>query len=275
MIHTLTRLVTVTAVLAGCCFTVAPQQAVAEQPLVWHDDYFTAYREAEQQHKQLFIFFRDEQDSEAADSYELTVLTDETLQKPLREMVLAVIPVDYSIHETQERLMDYEAFQHQQNRQGIAIVDLVESGSPLHSKVVSAHPFTRGRHLTAPSTKTVLELPRGTITQRSLIYAARINPYKPAGAQGEATPDLLNFSHKHCGTMCSWNSMHHSSFGGMEIVANNGESATIVDTAKSFIRMWQGSPPHWSILTGRHAKFGMDMKRAPSGHWYATGVFTN
>ncbi len=274
MIHSLKGMVWGIAA-AVCCVALPGRPAIAAEPLVWHDDYFTAYRDAERQQKQLFIFFRDERDSAAADSYELTVLTDDSLQESLRKMVLAVIPVDVSIPESDERLLDYDAFQHQQHRQGIAVVDLVESGSDLHGKVVSAHPFTRGRHLTAASTKIVLDLPRGTITQRSLIYAARINPYRPAGAQGEAAPELLDFAQRHCGTMCSWNSMHHSSYGGMEIVANNGAGATIVDTAKSFIRMWQGSPAHWGILSGGHAKFGLDMKRSPSGHWYATGVFGN
>ena len=261
--------------IAACCLIAAGGAARADEPLVWHEDYFTAYKQAEREGKQLFIFFRDEQQAHTADSYELTVLTDKILQEPLRKFVLAVIPIDYTLPETGEKLLDFEAFQYQQHRQGIAVVDLVDSSSPLHGKVVSSHPFSHGRHLTAHSTKIVLELPRGTITQRSLIYAARINPYKPAGAQGKATFELLKFSASHSDAMANWNSMYHSSFGGPEIVANIGPGATIVDTAKSIINMWQGSPPHWGILTRAHRRFGLDMKRSASGHWYATGVFGN
>ncbi len=275
MINPLNKLFCATALLAGFCAVECSRAAQAAEPLTWHEDYFTAYKEAEREHKQLFIFFRDEQQGHVADSYEFNELTDEALEPGLRKMVLAVLPLDATIQNTQEQLLDHEAFVHQQHRQGIAVVDLVDSGSSLHGKVVSAHPFTEGRHMTSESTKLVLELPRGTITQRSLIYAARLNPYQPAGVKGKATNKLLDFAAGHCGTMCSWSSMHHSSYGGAEIVANLGSGKTIVDTAKAAIAMWQGSPPHWGILTRQYRNFGLDMKRSASGHWYATGVFSN
>lgn len=249
--------------------------AVAGEPLTWHDDYFTAYREAEREQKQLLIFFRDNQQTLVADSYQRTVLTDEILAKPLANVVRVVVPLDVTIPQTGEQLLDHPAFVHQKKRQGIAVLDLVDSKSKLYGTVVSAHPFNSGRHLTAQSTKIVIELPRGTITQRSLIYAAQVHPSRPAGARGLATVRLLSFSKDHSNTMARSGSMYHSNYAGMEIVANIGPGATIVETAKSLISMWAGSPPHWGILSGKHRHFGLDMKRSSSGHWYATGVFGN
>ncbi len=265
------------AVAAVCLGVESTSSVTAAEALALNKkrDYYSAYRDAERQNKQLLIFFRDDSQKNVANSYESNELTDEKLRPALEDFVLAVLPLDTTVNGGDDRLLEHKAFRHLQNRQGIVVVDLVDPDSDLHGKVVSAHPFTEGRHMTAESTKIVLELPRGTITQRSMIYAARLNPYQPAGVKGKATTELLDFAQGHCHTMANWGSMHHSSFGGPEIVANNGGSATIVETAKSMIRMWQGSPPHWGILTGSHRSFALDMKRSSSGHWYATGVFRN
>lgn len=245
----------------------------AAEPLDWHDDYFTAYSQAEQEGKLLFIFFRDEKQPLVADSYQHTVLTDEILTEPLAKVVRVVVPTDIRIPETNELLLEHPAFAHQAQRQGIAILDLTDPQSNLYGTVISAHPFKSGRHLTARSTKIVLELPRGTITQRSIIYAARVHPRRPAGAQGRATVKLLTFAKDHSHTMARSSSMYHSNYGGMEIVANIGPQGTIIDTAKSLINMWYHSPAHWNILSGKHGGFGLDMQRSRNGHWYATGVF--
>src|SRR5437667_138446 len=72
---------------------------------------------------------------------------------------------------------------------GLAIIDMAEPDSELHRQVVSVYPFKRGP-ISVERLAVMLSLPRGTLTQRTLIFAVRTHSESPASATGDLSPLL-------------------------------------------------------------------------------------
>lgn len=258
--------------------------------LLWHTDYEAAYKQAERDNKLLFIFFRDKEQARAADRYVSEVLAADALRDDLRRFVRAVLP----LHEPPPadpmtavvRLIDHAAFRHQHHRQGIVVIDLVNPDSGTYGHVVSAHPFSRGKHYTIKATHTVLGLPPGSITQRAMIYAIRMHPEHPRSTHGRASDYLLKQAGWHSNFMARigqvghhhWNSRFQqitSALGGMGVseVAAVGSGRTLIEAARDCVNAWRQSPGHWAAVRGLPLLYGYDLKKGADGQWYATGIF--
>lgn len=261
--------------------------------LVWHTDYATAYEEARQSKKMLFIFFRDENRPHVADSYERDVLAQSQLHDKLDKVVRVVLPLDVAtpgkpLETDVARLLDHSAFDFMYKRQGIAMLDLTDKHSPLFGQVVSAHPFSQGRFYTAHGTELVLGLPRGTITQRTLIWAVREHAAGPLSTTGKCHDVLLQQANRHSHLQAQYESVGHHDWGtrysevaaatGMsasEVAASSWGAQTLVEAAQQIVANWAGSGAHWGMVANPQAIYGYDMVKAASGNWYGTGIFAN
>jgi hypothetical protein len=259
--------------------------------LEWHTDYPMAYRRARDERKHLFLFFRDEAQPRLANIYEQEVLSHADLAEPLSEVVRVVLPLDaVRPLRVPERpgltLLSHSSFGFMYGRQGIAMIDLTEPESDLYGHVVSAHPFTPGRHYTVRGTQLVLSLPPGTVTQRALIYAVRLHPAAPISTtDGKCHGYLCRQARQSSKLMAAYESVGHHDWGTRygEIAATTGKSAsevaamggntTLIEAAIMVVDQWYGSPAHWGIMTTPASIFGYDLVRAPSGNWYGTGIF--
>lgn len=260
--------------------------------LDWHVDYASAYREAREDRKMLFVFFRDDERPRIADFYESDVLASGELAGLLGSVVRVVVPLTtdrpFRIPERAERLISHDSFKHQQGRQGIAMIDLTDPASTLHGQVVSAHPFTPGLYYTVRGTKIVLGLPKATITQRALIYAVRLHPAAPISTtDGKCHDYLCKAARDSSQLMANYGSVGHHDWGtrqgdiavrtgrsAMEVAAMSGNQ-TLIGAATEVVDQWYGSPAHWGILSTPAAFFGYDLVRDGSGNWWGTGLVAN
>ena len=261
--------------------------------LEWHTNYSTAYREAREGHKLLFVVFRDESHPRIADFYEHDVLAQSEMHDALSAVVRVVVPLDTPCpicdpDDTSVRLLSHGSFKYMYGRQGIAVIDLTNPESALHGQVISAHPFTPGRHYTKHGTKTVLGLPHGTVTQRALIYAVRIHPATPVSTtEGKCHSYLCKMANESSKLMAQYGSVGHHDWGNrygiiaaetgraaMEVAAMAGNIG-LIDAAIQVVDQWYGSPSHWGIMSVPAAIFGYDLVRDSAGNWWGTGLFAN
>lgn len=259
----------------------------------WYTNYQEAYRAAKAERKYLFLFFRDEREGRVADAFELNVLADPVLHEPLESVVRVVLDVDVERPFRPPelpglRLLDHPSFRYMYNTQGIAMIDLTDPQSEHYGQLVSAHPFTDGKHYTAFSTRVVLGLPPGTVTQRALIYAARIHPAAPVSTtRGKCDGYLCEQARQSSKLMALYGSVGHHNWGNRynEIARETGRSAQevaamsgrprLIDAAVELVNQWYWSPPHWAIMGAPATIFGYDLVQTPSGHWYGTGLFAH
>jgi hypothetical protein len=261
--------------------------------LDWQVDYAAAYREARQDRKMLFIFFRDDQRPRIADFYESDVLTSRELAAQLESVVRLVLPLtavrpDHDPDEPDRTLLSHGSFKYMYGRQGIAMIDLTDPESELYGQVVSAHPFTPGLHYTVRGTRLVLGLPKGTVTQRALIYAVRLHPAAPVSTtDGKCHRYLCKAARDSSQLMAAYGSVGHHDWGtrqseisvqtgrtAMEVAAMSGNQ-NLIGAAIELVDQWYGSPSHWGIMSAPAAIFGYDIVRDAAGNWWGTGLFAN
>lgn len=298
----LKRLVTWTGCFAWCVLAVLPARADDTNStentrqvgdLAWHTEYSTAYRQAKEERKQLLLFFRDEKDLLTAGQLEQNVLAKPELKAPLSKMVRVMIPTTTTIpvgkdakpEDKPVRLLDYNCFVHMQKQPGLAIVDLQDEKDHLFGKCVSAHPFSSNTLNSTGSVKIMLELPRGTITQRTLTYVLRVHPEQPVSVWGQGDAMLFEQCRIASQLMVNYGSVGHHDWGNRSAlvgshfgvspmeVSSIGGGATLFEAAQSAVNVWRGSGVHWGMMITPNRFFGYDMVQAPNGTWFANGIF--
>lgn len=298
----LKRLVAWTGCLTWCVLAIVTARADDVKPaenirrigdLEWHTSYTNAYRQAKEEHKQLVLFFRDEKDLLTAAKLEEDALAKPELKEPLARLVRVVIntttlaPAAKAAkpEDKPAKLLDYSCFTHMQKQAGLAIVDLVDDKDHLFGKCVSAHPFSSNTLANYSTVKIMLELPRGTITQRTLTYVLRTHPEQPASVWGQGDPMLFEQCRSASQLMVNYGSVGHHDWGNRSAlvgghfgvspmeVASIGGGATLFEAAQSAVNVWRGSGVHWGMMITPNRFFGYDMVQAPNGTWFANGIF--
>lgn len=298
----LKRLVTWTGCLAWCALATVALPADDGKPapitrkigeLAWHTDYSTAYRQARDEHKQLLLFFRDEKDLLTAGQLEQNVLAKPELKETLDKLVRVMLPTtavgpvakDAKPEDKPLPLLEHTAFAHMQNQPGLAILDLIDEKDHLYGKLVSAHPFSSNTLNSDGSVRVMLELPRGTITQRTLTYVLRTHPEQPASVWGKGDLILCEQCRIASQLMANYGSVGHhdwgnrSAFVGSQFgtspmeVASIGGGSNLFEVANSAVSVWRSSGVHWGMMITPNRFFGYDMVQAPNGTWYANGIF--
>ena len=133
----------------------------APTPVHIHKDYYPAYIEARKSGKMLLVDFGTNFDFKTVDA------------KSLERYVICRVPVDYKlkIDGKQSRLIDAPAFTCLQQQAGIAVVDL--HNKEHFRETVSVLPQ---RYAATYYVGALLDLPAGTLTQRTLTWAFRVAP---------------------------------------------------------------------------------------------------
>lgn len=261
--------------------------------LEWHTDYASAYHAARKAKQMLVIVFEDARHARVNASFERTVLANPHLARSLSTATRVVLPLSaqrpLTTARKPERLIDHTAFEFMYGRPGVAMIDLTDSRSELFGAVVSAHPFLEGSHLTLDSVRVVLNLPRGTVTQRALVYAVLMHPAAPVSTTGGAChTELCRQARRGSELMAQFGSVGHHEWGersamvsartgrgASEVAASSWGASTLQDAAEQCVNSWYGSPSHWGIMSSPATLYGYDLVRSSNGMWYGTGVFAN
>ncbi|MEX2111878.1 MAG: hypothetical protein WD845_01755 [Pirellulales bacterium] len=272
--------------------TLNPTAAAPHEPVAQtvHTDYKEAVTEAAEDRKLLFVYFHESRPNAAQRAFETNTLADVVIKEQLKRYVLLRLPRDASIVENGQRvtLLEHPAFAEMLGRQGVAILDFAHARSNYYGHVVSTFPFTPGKYYTKEALSIILDLPPGTLTQRTMIYAVRIHPESPASTQGIFHNALADEAKDHADHQASilvqghhgWDSRFHrinsklpSGVVAQEVVAESWPNEGLVEACVDCVHSWRQSPGHWSAVRGRHPLFGYDIKRGRNGVWYATGIF--
>jgi hypothetical protein len=217
-------------------------------------------------------------------------LADPAIRAKLDGYVLAKLRLNAqtTVHGKPVTVLRHPAFAEMQARQGLAVVDLQSAGAAYFGQVVFAYPFRPGTYLAPARLQIVLELPPGTLTQRTMVFAVRAHPEKPASTSGNLSPVLVGEAQSHSSHQASIGLQGHHNWdyrfqrinarlpGGLlaqEVVAESWPGQSLVEAAEDCVHCWRQSPGHWEAVRGRHRLFGYDMKRGGNGIWYATGLF--
>src|SRR5262245_4783664 len=281
------------AVGALVAVMLAPEVRADDQPqFQWFTDYHEGLDQAEQRGALALIWFYDPHSAGENERFANGVIGHAEITDVVCERFVAIkLPRDVKITSAGEeiKLLDHSAFDEMQGSAGLAIVDMCEPGGPLFRHVVSVYPFKKGP-ISAEKLAVMLELPRGTLTQRTLIFAVRTNAESPASTTGALSPILVRETESHARHQAritlqghhNWNTRFQSINaqlpGGLlarEVCAESWPGQDLLDAANECVHSWRQSPGHWSAVRGRHPLFGYDMQRGANGVWYATGIFAD
>jgi hypothetical protein len=270
---------------------IAQLEPLGVPGLTWHDDYRQAMQAAFEQQRNLFMLFCEPNSTATQRAFEQQALADSRNREKLtRDFVLAKLPTNAKITSGGKsvELLKHPAFAEMLGRPGMAVIDLEHPQANYFGHVVSTFPFAPGKYYKRPVLSVVLNLPPGTLTQRTMIYAVRVHPEAPASTQGQFHRVLADEANRQSDYQAAilvqghqnWESRVHristrlpSVSSPQEVVAESWPSESLVDACVDCVDSWRHSPGHWEAVRSRHSLFGFDIQRGRNGIWYATGIF--
>jgi hypothetical protein len=254
----------------------------------WQTDYGKAMAAAESANKMMFVHFGNEADSfaEQLDKW----LNDPTSKKYEETHIFVRLPLNYiaTLNGKPVKILGHSAFSVLNSRAGIAILDTRDPKSSQFRRVVSAYPSQFRERLSLSRLQTVLELPFGTLEQRTLVMAVRFHKERPQSTAGEPSAMLIQEVTNHSNHQArtrrqghhNWEQRFHSINSRLgdgllskEICAESWPNEGLLQAAFECVRSWRQSPGHWNAVSNHHVMYGYDMKRGSNGIWYATGIF--
>ncbi|MFW6170852.1 MAG: hypothetical protein ACODAD_10215 [Planctomycetota bacterium] len=279
---------TVMAVLGAilCTCTWAP---AAEGP-VWLDDYGQAMREAKQHNHNMLVYFCEEGVAKEEDELCRKFASSSTLRPYLDNYVLARIARSARARVGGEeiQLSKHKAFSELEGENGIAVIEFEDPESEHRGDVVSIYPLSLPDALTTKHLKALLDLPKGSLTQRTLVLAVRIHPDGPSSTDGTFLATLVEESESHAAHQARINRQGHHNWSSrfhrisrrlpegllaQEVCAESWPGKGLIRAALDVVSSWRTSSGHWRAVRSRHRYYGYDMKRGRNGIWYATGIF--
>jgi hypothetical protein len=266
----------------------------AKPALQWHDDYAQAWQQAKAEKKLLLVLFGAKTRTAHYQAVEKLIDTDELVERDLGKFVLARLPIDHVIKVKGEpvKLIAHASLAEMHGKEGIAIIDLQHEGHDYYGHVVSAFPFMDSRYyrFRADYLPTILTLPPGTITQRTMVWAVRVHPERPASTRGVESAVLVSEAKSHSRYQAQigvqghhhWDSRFMRILGRLagrrapvEVVAESWPNQNMIDSCVDCVASWRQSSGHWNAVKSYHAAYGYDIKRGSNGIWYGTGIFAN
>jgi len=218
------------------------------------------------------------------------VLNDMFVRSGLDRYELLKLPMDAQVTAedgAEMSIFSLPGFEHMAGHPGLVVIDFAHRDTPYYGQVTGILPFWRAVCPTAEQTVTFLELPPGTLPQRTLTYAVRIHPDKPLSSEGEAPSFIVQVATDHALYQAERGVLGHQNFGarsrnvidmlggGMpsEICAQSWSNESMFEGAMGCMRAWRHSSGHWSIARKSHRYYGYDMAQGKNGAWYAVGFF--
>jgi hypothetical protein len=266
----------------------------ADGGLNWQTDYVAAYDEAKRDKKMLLISFvpDDKELLSLQDEMDCWIETDPEMCARMRELTLARLAMTTQINEggKRMRLIDSSGFR-ELGGPGVAMLDLRDAKQPYYGRMVTALPFARGKYYRWQNShlNAALELPSGSISQRTMIWAVRVHDESPASTAGDLHPALAQAAAEQSAYQAEigvqghhrWETRFHKirlaarANVASEVVAESWPDENLIDACIDCVASWRHSPGHWQAVRTRHRLFGYDIRRGRNGIWYGTGIFAN
>jgi hypothetical protein len=285
-------------VLAGGSMAATFAQAT-EEPTpssAWYTDYAEACRAARLSEQLLLIVFHDARYPDIYGEYLSSLDKNDKFSKASERFVLCKLPTTFEVvmptKDSEEahprvKLLSHPAFAEMRNHAGVVVIDYANIKSKQYGHVVNVYPF-KARFLAPERIVTMMNLPAGSLTQRTMIFAVLSHPEAPASAQGQFVRELAEESEHHSRHQANigvqghhqWESRFHRinarlgrGLTAQEVVAESWPGQGLVEAAEECVHSWRQSSGHWSAVRSRHPVFAFDIKRGGNGIWYATGLF--
>lgn len=274
------------------CNKSCPSDGSGASPaeLAWRTDYAEAHQAAQSQGRMLLVLFARPDADSLGSRFEREVLDGPEIRKMLSNFVLAKLPTDAKVQSDGKtvQLLASPAFSEMLGKEGVAIIDFAHKDARFYGSVVSTFPFLRGRPYSTEQTLAMLTLPPGTLTQRTLIYAVRTHPERPASTEGQIDPNLAQAAEDHSEHQATIRVQGHHNWGtrfhrlnnilprgllAKEVCAESWPGEGLLEAAIDCVACWRHSSGHWSAVRSSHPVYGYDMKKGANGIWYATGIF--
>ena len=278
-----------------------PRHAV---PVQWENNYENTRSTAEISARNLLIYLYADGITElpealvsspvipACRKFDSAILDDELVREGLDRYTLLKLPMDTVItgeDGEQTPICSLPGFEHMLGHPGLVVIDFADKDQPYYGEVVGILPFLRGECPTEKQVAAFLNLPPGTLTQRTLTYAVRIHPDRPLSSDGEPLSIVVQEATDHALYQAERGILGHQNFGERsqrvkevlgsgspsEICAQSRSGENLFEGAIACMRAWRYSSAHWSIARKDHAYYGYDMARGKNGAWYAVGFFIN
>ncbi len=258
--------------------------------LTWRTDYGQAKAEASESRRNLCVFFRDPTRDPPLGQLDAALAELESQKNISQRLVFADLPLSAAVERDgrPQRLLEHPAFAELNRSSGLAIIDLSDPTSRNFGYVVSVYPFSPGGQLPAAHLSALLDLPPGSLTQRTLIFAVRIHSESPQSTAGEFSLLLSGEAESHSRHQASitlqghhqWESRFHrinaklpKALLAQEVCAESWPGQGLLPAALECVHSWRQSPGHWEAVRTGHPLFAYDMIRGRNGVWYATGIF--
>jgi hypothetical protein len=266
---------------------------ISSNEIDWSGDYGDAMQRAELGHKMLLVYFYNPDGSANQNRFERESLADAEAVKTLKTDYIAVrVPLDYtvSIGGEQTVLLSHSSFKELHNRAGLAIIDFLHDTEDLNGNVVSVLPLDNGKYyrFDPQHLATLLQLPAGTLTQRTMIFAVRVHPENPKSTTGAPDNTLFDEAREHSHHQARIRNQGHHNWGqrfariigrlpggllAKEVVAESWPNEGLVDACVDCVDSWRQSSGHWGAVRNTQQRYGYDIKKGSNGIWYATGIF--
>ena len=280
-------------------FSLGRNDCVNVAGVCWHTDYESARREAQAAKKMMLVNFVADGGSDYQRSFEKYLHENESIRKELGDYVLVRVPENERpgvlrlglLRKNRGRLLDDPAYKYMSKTPGVAIVDFKHANQDFSGRVVTALPFKNGKYYrwTNSDLAVALDLPAGSITQRTMVWAVRIHPEHPHSTEGVMHPELAEGARKQSAYQAqigvqghhNWETrVHHlvsstRAHGASEVVAESWENQGMIDSCIDCVLSWRHSPGHWGAVSGTHRYYGYDIRLGNNGIWYGTGIFAN
>jgi hypothetical protein len=271
-------------------------------PIDWETDYEYAMMTAEMSSRCLLIYLCADSDSvipetlasfpidAACRTFDTVVLDDDFVRSGLDWYILLKLPMDAVITDEEgleQSIYSLPGFEHMLEHPGLVVIDFARRDTPYYKDVVGILPFLRGDCPTAKQSETFLNLPPGTLTQRTLTYAVRIHRDRPLSSDGEPLPIVVREAAVHALYQAERGVLTHQNFSARsnrvkevlgdgspsEICAQSQRGVSLFEGAITCMKLWRHSSAHWSIARRDHTYYGYDMALGKNGSWYAVGFF--
>jgi hypothetical protein len=258
--------------------------------VTWLTDYDEALATAKAEGQLVLLWMFDPPSATANEAIQADVFDQPAIAQRLAESHVAVkLPLATVVRRDNKdvQLIEQSGFAELRGRAGLVIVDQTDDQSPLFGHVISVYPFYR-RRITSPHLAALLDLPPGTLTQRTLIFAVRTHRERPASAIGSMHPLLSIEAQKHSIHQArinlqghhGWDARFHAINARLpaghvayEVCSESWPGQTLMDAAEECVDSWRQSSGHWGHVSRQAAYYGYDMRLGRNGVWYATGIF--